>query len=67
MQIRTGLIALILTIVLLLSISSPSVAADRMTYDEYLTQLKSYQDREAKANGSIAEENKIIDEPNKKS
>jgi len=62
MQIRTGLIALILTIVLLLSSSSPSVAADRMTYDEYLTQLKSYQDREARANESIAEENKIIED-----
>lgn len=62
MQIRTGLIALILTIVLLLSCSLPGVAADRMTYDEYITQLKSYQDREAKANQSIAEENKLIED-----
>jgi len=62
MKIRTGSIALVLAVVLVLSISLPAIGADRMTYEEYQAQLKVFQDQEFRAKQAIDAERQKIEE-----
>ena len=60
---RTSLVILLLLgIIALPLLSGTAQAADRMTYEEYQTQLKGYQDREQAARDALAVERKAIDD-----
>lgn len=59
---HTGIKVILLSVAFAFSISNLAVAADRMTYDEYLGKLKFFQDRETALMEEIAkEENAITD------
>lgn len=62
MQNKFGIMPLMLIALLLLSTVLPAIAADRMTYEEYQSQLQTYQAREARANEGIKQNNQAIDE-----
>lgn len=56
-------LTIILTfVVLVCAVMTPVFAADRMTYEEYMAQLKVYQDREQKALAETATERQMIDD-----
>ncbi len=55
-------LVLLFALTLLLLFSTPAVAADRMTFEEYQIQLQKYQEREAKALETVEKERGAIDE-----
>jgi len=57
-----SILSSLLVIVLLFSISQISYAADKMTYEDYQSQLKIFQDREQKALQEIALEKQKIED-----
>jgi len=60
---RTPIVILaLLSLIIIPILSGVALAADRMTYEEYQAQLKTYQDREQAARDAIVAERKAIDD-----
>jgi len=66
MKFRFGLIIITLTFMHLLSIDNLAISADRMTYEEFQSQLAQYQSAEKDANQKIEYERSKIEEINRR-